>query len=98
MLLYAYLPELTENEQQLNKFTPRFTAIFRINSGVFGWLLVVPLHLLFSDKSTLDDEIGTARWHNPSPLASIHSIIDSLGYCSSHVHALAVCLLGNQSG
>jgi hypothetical protein len=54
-------PELTENEQQLNKFTEIHCSIFRINSGVSGWYCLVPLHSVIPDKSTLDDEIGTAR-------------------------------------
>jgi hypothetical protein len=74
MLLYAYLPELTENEQQLNKFTRRFTVLSFGSTVVYlancWWCRCTRL---FSDKSTLDDEIGTARWHSPSPLASIHS-------------------------
>lgn len=63
MLLYAYLPELTDNEQQLNKFTRRFTVLAFGSTvvylaGIVGGAAVLGYS---SDKSTLDDEIGTAR-------------------------------------
>jgi hypothetical protein len=63
MLLYAYLPELTENEQQLNKFTRRFTVLSFGSTVVYLAGIVGGAAALgySSDTSSLDDEIGTAR-------------------------------------
>jgi MFS family permease len=63
MLLYAYLPELTEDEQLLNKFTRKFTVLSFSSAvvylaGIVGGAAVLGYS---NDTSSLDDEIGTAR-------------------------------------
>jgi hypothetical protein len=62
-------------------------------------LLVVPLHSVIpATNLLLDDEIGTARLAQSVSFGINSSCPAAWGDFSSHVHALAVCLLGNQSG
>jgi hypothetical protein len=61
MLLYA--PSRVNRERAATEQVHSIhCSIFRINSGVSGWYCWwCRCTRLFSDKSTLDDEIGTAR-------------------------------------
>jgi MFS-type transporter involved in bile tolerance (Atg22 family) len=81
MLLYAYLPELTDNEQQLNKFTRRFTVLsfgstVLYLAGIIGGAAALGYS---SDKSSLDDEIGTARLAQSVSFA-INSLLLSIAW------------------
>ena len=65
MTLYAYLPELTNDEATLNRYTRTF-AVLSYGSVVVFLVVVVGLSAALSytsdnNKDSVDDEIGTAR-------------------------------------
>ena len=63
MVLYSYLPELTQEEATLNRYTKTF-AVLSYGAMVLYLAVVVGIatgSAYKSDEDTLDDEIGTAR-------------------------------------
>ena len=74
MTLYAYLPELTNSEDTLNRYTRTF-AVFSYTGMVFflGIVVGVSAVVFQSDKESLDDEINTAR------------LSQSVGFCIGSV-------------
>ena len=65
MTLYAYLPELTNDESTLNRFTRTFSVLSYGAMVLFlGVVVGVSAGLSYTsddNKDTMDDEIGTAR-------------------------------------
>mgnify|MGYP003502549574 FL=1 len=63
MALYAYLPELPNDESVLNRCTLTFAAALFVSMVLYLGSIVGILAAVgyTSDKDTLDDKIGTAR-------------------------------------
>ena len=62
MALYAYLPELPNDESVLNRYTLTFAAASFVSMVLYlGSIVGISAAVGYtSDKDTLDDEIGTA--------------------------------------
>ena len=100
MALYAYLPELPNDESVLNRYTLTFAAASFV-SMVLYLASIVGISAAVgytSDKDTLDDEIGTARL---SQSVSFGFAVDSSRFpgvgSSSLAHRLANWQKANQS-
>jgi MFS-type transporter involved in bile tolerance (Atg22 family) len=63
MLTYSYLPEISNDEEKMNRYTRNFTVISFSGMVIFLAAIVGVTAAvgLSEDKTTLDEEIGTAR-------------------------------------